>query len=185
MALNDFPITERSYSWEKRMSVVSRFMLLGNLRVVAEQENIAYDTLCEWKRSEWWPEMVDNIRRQKKQKSADSLTNIIENSLDTVKDRLENGDYVFNNKTGEVVRKPVTARDAATIANNLIQRQLQIEEFVDKNSHQTESVQEVLANVAKEFKKISNKLSKQSAETIEFIEVNNALHEEREARLQT
>ena len=59
----------RSYSWEKRMDVVAKYMLLGNMRAVSEQTGVNYATLMDWKKSDWWPDMVDQIRRQKKTKT--------------------------------------------------------------------------------------------------------------------
>lgn len=162
---------ERSkHSWQTKMDVVARYMLLGNLRVVSEQTNIPYPTLIDWKRSEWWPDMVENIRRQKKQKTADTLNNIIETSVDILKDRLENGDWIYDQKIGEARRKPVSAKDAQLITNQLLQRQTQLEEIIDKNSHKQETVQETLALLAKEFQKMNFRKATKEAETIEFVE---------------
>lgn len=147
----------RSYSWEKRMDVVAKYMLLGNMRVVSEQTGVNYATLMDWKKSDWWPDMVDQIRRQKKTKTSDSITKIIEGSLEVLQDRLENGDWVLNNKTGEIIRKPVGVKDAATIANQLMQRQLQLEDLIERNSKSSDTVQETLVALATEFAKWQKK----------------------------
>lgn len=144
--------------WEKRMEVVGRFMLLGNLRVVSEQCGVSYNTLQDWKKSDWWPEVVQQIKRQKRSKTNDSITKIIEQSLDVMKDRLENGDYVLNNKTGEIVRKPVSIKDATTISSQLLQRQIQIEELEAASERSTDTVQETLTLLAREFQKWSKKV---------------------------
>ena len=146
-----------AFSWEKRMDVVARYMLIGNLRVVSEQTGVNYRSLIEWKKSDWWPEMVEQLRRQKKGKTNDSLTKIIEQSLDVMQDRLENGDFVLNNKTGEIVRKPVGVKEATAIATGLIQRQLQLEELMDKTEKNSDTVAETLTLLAKEFQKWNKK----------------------------
>jgi len=174
-------------SWDKRMDAVARYMLLGNMRVVSEQVGVTYNTLVEWKRSSWWPEMVETIRRQKKGKTNQSITKIIEQSLDVIEDRLENGDFIMNNKTGEIVRKPVGVREATTIAHQLLQRQTAIEELENKMSRSEDTVQETLTLLAKEFQKW-NKTKKNNAEEIPFVEIveeakNHAVHEEWETRL--
>lgn len=163
-------------SWEKRMECVSRYMLLGNMRVVSEQTGVGYDTLIEWKKSDWWPDLVEQLRRQKKAKTSDSITKIVEQSLDIMQDRLENGDPFFNQKTGKVEYKPVSVKDATTIASSLLQRQLQLEELAQKHEVQADTVQETLSLLAKEFKKW-NKSS--STEVIE-----DAVYAQREAGLQ-
>lgn len=147
----------RSHSWEKRMDAVSKYMLLGNMRVVSEQTGIQYSTLVDWKKSDWWPEMVDQIRRQKKTKTSDSITKIIEGSLEVLQDRLENGDWVLNNKTGEIIRKPVGVKDAAVIANQLMQRQIQLEDLIERTSKSSDTVQETLVALATEFAKWQKK----------------------------
>ncbi len=161
--------------WEKRMEVVGRYMLLGNLRVVSEQCDVSYPTLLDWKKSEWWPEIVQQIKRQKRNRTNDSITKIIENSLEIMQDRLENGDFVLNNKTGEIIRKPVSIKDATAISSQLLQRQIQIEELEQKNEKSNDTVQETLTLLAKEFQKWSKKLPH-----VEIVEDNNyAVHDQR------
>lgn len=172
------------HSWEKRMEVVSRYMLLGNMRVVSEQTNIPYNTLVEWKKSEWWPELVDQLRRQKKGKTNESITKLIEQSMDVMQDRLENGDFILNNKTGEIVRKPVGIKEATTIATQLLQRQAVIEQMEQKLTSDKDTVADTLTLLAKEFQKW-NRTNKNNAEEIPFVEVvERAIHDQRETGLQ-
>jgi hypothetical protein len=66
----------------------------------------------------------------------------------------------MNNKTGAIVRKPVSLRDAATLTNQLLSRQLEIEKLMDKYEGQKDSVQDTLKMLAQEFAKwqrINNK----------------------------
>lgn len=160
-----------SYTWAKRFDVVARYMLLGNARLVSEQTNISYDTLMDWKRSDWWPEVVQQLRRQNKKKTSDSLVKVVENSLEVVSERLENGDWVLNQKTGEMVRKPVTAKDAATIANNLLQRQIQVEDIVYAVENKQESVKDTLEMLAKEFQKLNRNTQKKEVIDVEMKEI--------------
>ena len=158
------PITQvdlpaAAYSWDKRLEVVSRFLLLGNMRVVSEQTNVRYETLMAWKKEEWWPELVDQIKRTTKSKRNNSITKIIEQSIDTVQDRLDNGDFVFDQKTGQVVRKPVSARDATYISEAMMKRQDIIETQME-HSHSEDTREEQLVKLAQEFQKWAKKTSK-------------------------
>lgn len=171
--------------WSKRMEVVARFMLLGNMRLVSEQMNISYNTLMAWKNSDWWPEMVDQLKRQKQSKTNENITRLIEQSLEVMQDRLDNGDFVFDQKTGQVVRKPVNVRDATQIATNLLQRQQVQEEFEQKLSSKSATVQETLAMIAQELKKHKQNTGPIEDAKIVLLEKNdNALHDQRETRLQ-
>ena len=162
------------YSWEKKMDVVSLYMLLGNLRVVSEKMDVPYNTLAEWKRSDWWPEIVAQIQRQRKNKTTESLTQLVESGIEILKDRLDNGDYILNNKTGEVVRKPVSAKDATAIVNHLLGRQIQIEELTNKFDHKPESVADTLATIAAEFKKLNKKINTEVLDlpSVEMVETD-------------
>jgi S-adenosylmethionine:tRNA-ribosyltransferase-isomerase (queuine synthetase) len=174
----------KSYEWSDKTKACQLYMLNGNMRIVSEVTEIPYDTLCDWKRSEWWPTLVEEIRAAKRAKTGVKLSSIIDTSLEVLQDRLENGDWVLNNKTGAMVRRPVSLRDATTATNNLLTRQLQMEEIADKMENNKTTVQETLALLAKEFKKMTNHRTKQLATDIEFKEIDNAIHEEREEGLQ-
>jgi hypothetical protein len=152
-------LSPNSHSWDKRLEVVSRFMLLGNMRLVSEQTKVAYETLMEWKKSDWWPELVDQIKRTTKSKRNNSITAIIEQSIDTVHDRLANGDFVFDQKSGQIIRKPVSARDATYISEAMMKRQDIIETQMD-HSHSEDTREEQLVKLAQEFQKWASKTKK-------------------------
>jgi len=175
-------LTGHSHSWEKRMEVVSRYMLLGNIRVVSEQTGVQYSTIVEWKKQDWWQDMVDQIRRQKKTKTSESITKIVESSLDVLQDRLENGDWVLNNKTGEIVRKPVGAKEAIVIANQLMQRQIQLEDLIERSSKSEDNAQETLKLLFNEFSKWQKKKTPEIIDVTDavVVEDKNAIHEKRE-----
>lgn len=180
-------LTGNSHSWEKRMEVVSRYMLLGNIRVVSEQTGVQYSTIVDWKKQDWWADMVDQIRRQKKTKTSESITKIVESSLDVLQDRLTNGDFILNNKTGEIIRKPVGAKEAITIANQLMQRQIQLEDLIERTSKTEESTQETLKLLANEFIKWQKKNKPETIDVEDAVVIDkgtdSALHDKREEGL--
>ena len=170
-----------SYTWADKTKAVQLYMLNGNMRIVSEATGVPYDTLADWKRQEWWPTVVEELRAAVKAKRGTKMANIIDSSLEIVQDRLENGDWMLNQKTGQMVRKPVSLRDAAQVTNNLIDRQLQMEEMADRLNNDKSTVQETLAMLAKEFQKLNR--SKQKATAIDAVVIGepSAIHEEREA----
>lgn len=173
------------YTWEEKADAAQRYMLNGNMRLVSEMTGIPYQTLCDWKKSEWWGSMMDEIRLMRKAKTGTKLNDIVSTSLELLQDRLENGDWVLNNKTGEMTRRPVSLRDAAGMTNALMTRQLQMEELAERMEHRKETVQETLNMLAREFTKMNKQIAKQSATTIEYVEIDgNAIHDERQTGLQ-
>jgi len=56
-----------------------------------------------------------NIRKRALQiKLEDSLTDTIHVAVDTIRDRIANGEYHINMRTGEITRIPVKMKDVAT-----------------------------------------------------------------------
>lgn len=167
------PVTETDtvdLSAQRKFNAVQRYMALGNMRAVSELENISYHTLVEWKRSDWWPDMVEEVRRVERARKVNRLEAIAERALGEVEDRLKNGDTVLNNKTGRIVRKPVSARDASKIASDMMTHQEKLEELSQKMDVEKDTVAETLKTLANEFAKFNKKLNRASAETIEFKE---------------
>lgn len=128
--------------------------------------------------------MMDEIRLIRKSKTGTKLNDIVTTSLELLQDRLENGDWVLNNKTGEMVRRPVSLRDASSMTNALMTRQLQMEELAERMEHRNETVQETLSMLAREFTKMNKQIAKQSAQTIDYVETVDAVHDQREERHQ-
>jgi hypothetical protein len=172
------------WTWEKKIEVVTKYMALGNLRLTAEVSKVPYDTCTEWKKSNWWSQVVDEIKKTKSTEMNNKLSKIIDKSLSAIEDRLENGDFVFSQKTGEVLRKPVTIKDANTVAKDLLSHQIRVEEIANKIEERKETIQETLKVLADEFAKWNRRALNKTAETTDFKELTNALHDQRETGLQ-
>ena len=173
-----------TYTWSDKTKAVQLYMLNGNMRLVSELTEVPYDTLCNWKKQEWWATVVDELRAASKAKRGAKLSTIIDTSLELVQDRRENGDWVYNQKTGQMVRKPVGLKDVATLTNHLMDKQIQLETLADRVDNNKVTVQETLAMLAKEFQKLNRNKQKELAEDISFKEQSSAVHEEWEEGLQ-
>jgi hypothetical protein len=161
------------YTWEKKIEVASKYMQLGNMRLVSELTDVNYQTIADWRKTDWWMILIDELKQAKKAKTGQKLAEIIDQSIEVVTDRLENGDWVLNNKTGEMQRRPVSLRDAAQVTNNLITRQIQMEELAEKITTRKETVQETLKVLAGEFAKWNRTQKNKDAETIPYKEIQS------------
>jgi hypothetical protein len=171
---------------EVKFSVVENWLLYGNLRLTAEMTGVGYSTIKMWKGQEWWTDLEKEILAGTRIKQSGNISKIVDKGLEVISDRLENGEVVLDQKTGELVRRPVALRDAATATSNLMQRQSILEKQIadETITKSNQTIQEQLMFLAQEFAKFNNR-SKIGAETIEFIEVDNdAIHDERETGLQ-
>jgi hypothetical protein len=140
-----------------------------------------------WKSEPWWRETELEIKSSRRLQTDSKLSEIVNRALDITADRLEHGDFIYDQKKQELVRKPVPLKDAVNAANNLLQRQhiLEKESLNEINADSTKTISEQLTQLATEFAKFNNR-DKAKATTISFKETEetDAVHEEREERLQ-
>lgn len=155
---------------ERKYEVVRTLLSTGNHRIAAEMHGVPLSTLRHWKQAPWWPELVEEVKREQRSELQSRLGKIAAVTLDIMEDRLENGEYILNNKTGDLIRKPVGLRDANQAMNNLMTQVTKIEELNSKEVQVTETVSDVLKQLANEFAKFNKKNTKQVID-VEFKEV--------------
>jgi hypothetical protein len=63
--------------------------------------------------------MVQEIQSDEDTELSTRLQKIVNKSLDAVVDRLENGEYVYNNRTGNITRVPANLKDVHRVAVDL------------------------------------------------------------------
>lgn len=150
----------RWYSDSEKFEAVKLWLVVGNLPVVAASLNIPLPTLKQWRYSKWWDELVLDIRSEKTLKMSNRLKTIAEKALDITLDRLENGDWIYDQKTGELRRKPVVMRDAMQVANGFLDRHVNMEKkpFEEKAQQQVQdrllALADAFANMSKKTKRI-------------------------------
>ncbi len=120
--LEDFDLTfldhpQAKYPKETKIKACSLFLSCGSVRKVAEQLGIGANLVDAWKKqAPWWNELTQAIRREKQQELDALLTSTIHKAIGDLTDRLENGDYKLDMRTGERHRVPVNAKDLAVIS---------------------------------------------------------------------
>lgn len=179
---------------EKKIEAVTTYLALGSLKQTAAVTGVSHSLIKQWHGQAWWRDLENEIVASRRVASANKLSKIVDKSLDVIDDRLDNGDFAYNSKSGEVYRKPVTLRDATTAANALMQRAAIIEKMNKDEAviEVTATIQEQLASLAVEFAKM-NKRNNGSAVDIPFKTIDDAeaaggdddaIYEEREEGLQ-
>jgi hypothetical protein len=156
---------------EKRLEVAKMLVAVGNMRVVAENTGVPYRTITTWVRSDWWPQVLEQAKQEQRSELQSRLGKIANHALAVVEDRLENGEYILNNKTGELVRKPVGLRDANTAVNNVLNQFFKIEDMSGKDTKTDETVQDVLKQLAGEFAKFNRAQKTKDVVDVKFKEV--------------
>lgn len=139
-----------------KMEALKLWLVVGNLRAVSASMNIPYITLQSWRYSDWWAEMSADIKNEGQIQLSNRLKQIAAKAMDVTLDRLENGDWVLNQKTGKMERKPVVMRDAHRVAESFVDRATKIdakpiEEVVEQK------VADRLIALAEQFSKFSQR----------------------------
>ena len=151
--VKDRPIsadTNMKWSEKQRMDAVNSYLLLGNLALTSRVLNIPEVTLRYWKAQPWWKDAVAEIKSSEKMQLSVRVKKLVDASLAVVEDRLINGDFQFDQKTGEVVRKPVNLKDAHKVAIDMADKHEALEKAEDVVQKE-ENVDDKLLRLADKF----------------------------------
>lgn len=104
----------------KKIEAVTAAMSTGSLPIAASIVKVPVDTIRHWKKQPWWKELEQQIHDEDNQELDSKYTRIIRKTLDVVEDRIENGNFQFDPKTGRVIRIPVNLRDTHRVMSDLV-----------------------------------------------------------------
>lgn len=158
---------------KQKMECCTTYLLMGgNLAMTSRSLNIPERTIRLWKSMDWWKDVISEIQKQEKLELSARLKKVVNTSWDVVEDRLANGDFVYNQKTGELIRKPVSLRDANKAAIDAAKLKVELTE-AENFTVNIEQIEDKLMKLAQTFKDLSEgKINKEvhEAEDIEFVE---------------
>lgn len=113
MQTSDIPRTSSRYTDADRINAIGHYLVLGNLRKVEAATGIPNETLSGWTRTEWWNQLLAQIRAERNQDLDCRLSNAVDKALDGLLDRIDNGDTVVVDD--ELRKIPVKGRDLAVM----------------------------------------------------------------------
>ena len=172
--------TNKSWSDKQKIEAVQSWLLLGNLALTSRVLGIPEVTLRVWKASEWWKNTVDEIKLQEDMQMSARLKKIVDASLSAVEDRIVNGDLIFDQKSGEMVRKQVNLKDAHKVAVDLMDKR----QMIEKASVPAQIEQKDEDRLLKLAEKFADFVTKKKDVVIDVsdVEIKDAVHEEADAR---
>lgn len=170
---NDISQQDRgNWSEKKKLEALTFWVANGSLVETSKHCLVPYETLKRWKSSDWWKDKVRDIHTEDYDKLDAKLTKALDKALDQVMDRIENGDHIYDPRTGKLRQIPVKLRDANIAFNGLMdKRQLIRKQPTKIVEQQTTAAQ--LQNLAEQFasfvtgKKVVDNIKDV---TLEFIE---------------
>ena len=153
--------TNKQWSDKQKMDAVNSYLLLGNLALTGRLLNIPEITLRVWKATTWWKDAVAEVKASEKIELSARIKKLVDASMTVVEDRLSNGDFQYDQKSGTMVRKPVNMKDAHKVAVDLQARQ-DIIEKTDVVVQTEEHVEDKLLKLAEKFADMATKKIEQN-----------------------
>lgn len=138
----------------KRVEAATVFAVVRDLEKTSNLVKIPIKDLKFFQDQPWWDEYIARVVKGKNDVLDAKITEVLDQALDVIKDRLENGEVTYNAKTGEERRLPVRARDAATVAAVLFDKRQLIRGEATSRS-ETLSPEAKLANLKENFEKLA------------------------------
>lgn len=168
-----------------KIEVVKTYLALGgNATLTAAATKIPFDTIKTWKTTNWWNQLVNDMRKAEKLELSAKTKRILDKSLDLVMDRLDNGDFFYDQKSGQLVRKPIPARELNKIAVDMIDQKFILDKATEEQVELSTN-EEKLAKLAERFAELAaTALARKPAVEVTdvvFVEENHAKDEERQA----
>ena len=149
------------WSEAKRIEVVTSWLALGKIPLVSHCTGVSEGTIRQWRTQPWWKELELSILTETDQELDAKLAKRIDKALDVIYDRLENGDFMYDPKTGEFIRKPVNMKDTHRVMVDMLDKRLLLRKQ-PKEQQSQEAVQDILKNLAKEFESMAKKRLKET-----------------------
>jgi len=150
---------KRWYTDAEKLEAVKLYLITGNQAAVAAALNLNKNTINQWANAQWFKDLAEQIKREGQIRLSAKLKKIAEKALEVTMDRLENGEWVYDQKTGEMVRRPVLSRDAHKIATSFLDKAGVMDE---KQTQQRveDSTQDRLAQLAIAFAQMAAKTNR-------------------------
>lgn len=169
------------YTDKQKLEAVKLYLITGNISATAAALNITRQTVQAWVHTQWFKDLAKQIKNEGRIALSHKMRTIAEKAMDISLDRLEKGDWIYDQKTGELSRKPVNLRDAHKVATEFLNKSQQLDEKEDRNESddQIAGRLDVLANAFAQFARKTTKI-----EVLDVEGVVNALSDEREKGLQ-
>ena len=161
---------------KKKHEALAFYVANGSLTETSRHCAVPYETLKKWKQSDWWRDRVRDIQNEDYDKLDARLSKALDKALDEVMDRLENGEDIYDPKTGKIKKMPAKLRDVNHAFNSIMDKRQLVRKQPTKIVEQTNTAAQ-LQNLAEQFAKFVTGKSVETVKEIQedFIEGDNVV----------
>lgn len=139
----------------KKIEAVTTYLSTGNQLETCRLTGVPVSTMTKWRTEDWWKEMEKKIRSEEEQQLDAKLSKIIDKTLERLVDSIENGEHIYDQRTGQVKRMPAKLRDLNSAFNTILDKRQLIRKQPTKIVEQ-QSTATQLQNLAESFAKFVN-----------------------------
>lgn len=139
-----------------RMKALTTFLATGSQAYTAAITKIPEQTINTWRKQDWWKEKMQEIKDSENIQLDAKLTKVMDKALDAVVDRIENGEYMYDPRTGEIKRIPAKLRDVQKVAGDMIDKKTLLAKIQKGKEEQKHNITaDHLVLLAREFAKFA------------------------------
>ena len=153
-------ITRKKYAITEIRKAAQIYHITRNMVKTSRQTGIPRGTLQGWKddaRPEWCNE-IDRVSAELDAELNAHYNQILEKSINEMKDRLERGDEHYDTKTGKIYRKRVNAGTLATMHGIVFDKQSLLRNQPKGQKPSKEDTEARLKEIAKQIQATADKL---------------------------
>lgn len=166
------------YSPKQRLEVVTAYLTLGKVSLVAAATGVPEETIHRWKAQDWFKTMVADVRSQSNVEVSGRLRMVIDKSVNVINDRLENGDFQYDPKRGTFVRKPIGAKVAGDILSKAIDKQLILDKIESAPTADASKIEDRLKAIQEKLLEVSRFNQSKTIEGVTYVKEPVASNEE-------
>ena len=93
-AFYDLPTAGSKYTNEQRVNAAYLYLIHGNLNKLSKYTQIPQRTLFDWTKSDWWPQLINRLRLEKKDEIDSALTRVTDKAIRALEDKLDEPDDI-------------------------------------------------------------------------------------------
>lgn len=141
---------------KKRMEVLTTFLATGSQAFTSRSTGVPEETIRSWRKANWWKERTEEIKSDNNLVLDQKLTKVMDKALEAVIDRIDNGEYMYDPRTGEIRRVPAKLRDVQKVAGDMIDKKQLLEKIQKGKEEKKQNITaDHLVLLAKEFAKFA------------------------------
>lgn len=140
------------FTEESRIKAACVYAMTGSAAKTGEILGIKSGTIRQWKMQPWWQQVIDRIRNEKDDELDTKITTLLDKTVEVINDRLENGDFVYDAKNQELIRKPMGGKETAVVTSIMVDKRQLLREKRETKRDETD-VMKRLKDIAQNFAK--------------------------------